>query len=210
MLELNGEQRIEAPRQQVWDALNDPKILKACVPGCESLERNGDNQFDATVVARVGPVKARFAGSVELSNINAPESYTISGEGRGGAAGMAKGGADVVLTEDGDATILKYTVSADVGGKLASIGSRLIKSTAQKYAADFFADFGDYATGAKPVPDDAPTATNAKPQVSSASAEATTKVTEVTNSKDSEHIRHINWALLAINVGLLVYILMDK
>jgi carbon monoxide dehydrogenase subunit G len=122
-MELNGQQRIAAPRQQVWDALNDARILKACIPGCESLTQDGDNAFDATVQAKVGPVRARFSGRVELSDIRPPESYRISGEGKGGVAGFAKGGADVTLIEDGDGTILDYAVKADVGGKLAQIGS---------------------------------------------------------------------------------------
>lgn len=205
MLELIGEQRIEAPRQKVWDALNNPKILKACIPGCESLEPHGENGFESVVVAKVGPVKARFTGTVELSNIKPPESYTISGEGKGGAAGMAKGGADVVLEEDGDNTLLKYTVRADVGGKLAAIGSRLIKSTAQKYAADFFSQFGGYATGAVPLPEDVPTA----------AAAASVAAAPVPGSpmpgfgadENATHIRRLNWAMLAIIVGLLTYIL---
>ena len=205
-MELNGEQRIEAPRQKVWEALNDPRILKACIPGCESLEPHGENGFEAVFVAKVGPVKARFSGTVELSNINPPISYTIAGEGKGGAAGMAKGGADVVLEEDGDATLLRYTVKADVGGKLAQIGSRLIKSTAQKYAADFFSHFGGYATGAVPLPVEVPA------EVAAAAAVAAAPVTGapmpgVGADANAAHIRRLNWAMLAIIVGLIAYIL---
>ena len=151
-MELSGDHRIAASRQAVWNALNDPEVLKACIPGCESLTRDGDNAFDAIVQAKVGPVRAKFSGRVELSNIRPPESYTITGEGRGGTAGMAKGGADVVLEEDGDGTVLRYTVNADVGGKLAQIGSRLVKSAANKQAREFFSRFGDIVTGAVPLP----------------------------------------------------------
>lgn len=140
-MKMSGEKRIGAPRQAVWQALNDPDVLKACIPGCETLERVGDDGFTATVKAAVGPVKAKFSGDVKLSNIVAPESYTISGEGKGGAAGFAKGGADVRLVEDGGETVLTYDVNATVGGKLAQIGSRLIDSSARKMADKFFENF---------------------------------------------------------------------
>jgi carbon monoxide dehydrogenase subunit G len=140
-MDMTGEYRIPAPRDRVWAALNDPEILKASIPGCQSLERVSDHEFTARVVAKVGPVKSTFNGNVLLANINAPESYTISGEGKGGAAGFAKGGADVRLAEDGDATVLSYTARADVGGKLAQLGSRLIDGTAKKMADDFFHNF---------------------------------------------------------------------
>jgi|SRR5690554_4373385 len=143
-MEMSGEQRIPAPRSVVWEALNDPEVLKASIPGCESLERNeaGDG-FDAKVRAKVGPVNARFGGTVVLSDINPPESYTISGEGKGGSAGFARGSAKVQLTEDGSATLLSYAVEARVGGKLAQLGSRLIDGTARKMADDFFSRFSE-------------------------------------------------------------------
>ncbi|MBO6838105.1 MAG: carbon monoxide dehydrogenase subunit G [Alphaproteobacteria bacterium] len=140
-MDMQGEYRIPASRETVWDALNDPEVLKACIAGCESLERTEDGGFEATVKAKVGPVKATFKGAVRLENVNPPESYTIVGEGKGGAAGFAKGGADVKLTEDEGETILNYTVNAQVGGKLAQIGARLVDSTAKKYATDFFEKF---------------------------------------------------------------------
>ncbi len=151
-MDMTGQYRIPAPREQVWAALNDPAMLKASLPGCESLEKVSDHQFAATVVAKVGPVKAKFNGNVTLSNLNPPESYTISGEGKGGAAGFAKGGADVRLTEDGDITVLTYTAKADVGGKLAQLGSRLIDGTAKKMADEFFDNFTQQVAGPVPAP----------------------------------------------------------
>ncbi len=137
-MELKGEYRIPAPREQVWEMLNDPAVLRECIPGCESLEGSAAEGFTARVTTKVGPVKATFNGAVTLSNVNPPESYTISGEGKGGVAGFAKGGADVKLTTDGTETLLAYTVNAQVGGKLAQLGSRLIDSTAKKLADQFF------------------------------------------------------------------------
>lgn len=142
-MEMNGTERIEAPVDVVWRALNDPEILKESIPGCETLEKASDTEMTATVVLKIGPVKARFQGIVELSNLNPPHGYTISGEGKGGIAGFAKGGADVSLAPDGaHATTLTYTVNADVGGKIAQLGSRLIDSTARKLAAQFFTNLG--------------------------------------------------------------------
>jgi uncharacterized protein len=141
-MDMTGEYRIPAPRDKVWAALNDPAILKASLPGCESLERVSDHEFAATVAAKVGPVRAKFNGQVTLSDLHPPESYKISGEGKGGAAGFAKGGADVRLVEESpEATVLSYTAKADVGGKLAQLGSRLIDATAKKMADEFFENF---------------------------------------------------------------------
>jgi carbon monoxide dehydrogenase subunit G len=151
-MDMTGEYRIPAPRDQVWAALNDPAMLKAALPGCESLEKISDTEFAAVVVAKVGPVKAKFNGNVALSNLNPPTSYTIAGEGKGGAAGFAKGGAEVNLTEDDGATILRYTAKADVGGKLAQLGSRLIDGTAKKLADEFFDNFRQQLTPAQPEP----------------------------------------------------------
>jgi carbon monoxide dehydrogenase subunit G len=204
-MELNGQQRIAAPRQQVWDALNDARVLKACIPGCESLTQDGDNAFDATVQAKVGPVRARFSGRVELSDIRPPESYRISGEGKGGVAGFAKGGADVTLIEDGDGTILDYAVKADVGGKLAQIGSRLVQSTANKYAADFFARFGDIVTGAVPIEEEAAMAAVA---AGGKQAIAAVRAVAPADDKNTAHLRRLNWALLAIIVALIGFILL--
>lgn len=145
-MDMNGEARIPAPQAVVWDALNDPEALKAAITGCEELSRDGENAFKARVRAKVGPVSARFGGRVELLDLDPPHSYRIAGEGTGGAAGFAKGGAVVQLEADGpDATILKYDVDASVGGKLAQIGSRLIDGAARKMADDFFTKFGAIA-----------------------------------------------------------------
>jgi carbon monoxide dehydrogenase subunit G len=146
-MDMTGEYRIPAPREQVWAALNDPEILKASLPGCETLERVSDHEFAATVAAKVGPVRAKFNGQVTLSDLNPPESYKISGEGKGGAAGFAKGGAEVRLVEESAAvTVLSYTAKADVGGKLAQLGSRLIDATAKKMADEFFENFRKQVT----------------------------------------------------------------
>lgn len=141
-MEMTGERRIAAPRERVWEALNDPGVLKASIPGCESVERTAEDEFQARVAVKLGPMSARFGGKVKLSNINPPESYTISGEGQGGAMGFAKGGADVALEEVGpEETVLRYNVKAQVGGKMAQLGARLIDSTAKSMAEQFFDRF---------------------------------------------------------------------
>jgi carbon monoxide dehydrogenase subunit G len=141
-MEMTGEFRIPARRERVWEALNDPEMLKRAIPGCETIEKITDTEFTAKVIAKVGPVKATFGGKVNLSDLDPPRAYTISGEGTGGVAGFAKGSAKVNLDEeDGDATRLRYAVQAHVGGKLAQIGSRLIDATSRKMADDFFGRF---------------------------------------------------------------------
>ncbi len=142
-MEMSGEALINAPKATVWEALNDPDILKQAIPGCESVEKEGDDGFTATVKVKVGPVKAKFKGAVTLSNIDAPNGYTITGEGKGGAAGFGKGGADIKLSDADGGTLLSYTATASVGGKMAQIGSRLIDSTAKKLAGEFFAKFNE-------------------------------------------------------------------
>lgn len=142
-MDMNDSQRIEAPREVVWAALNDPEVLKACIPGCESINKLSDTEMEASVVLKIGPVKASFGGKVSFSNIDPPNGYTISGEGQGGVAGHARGGADVRLEADGEATILHYDVKAEVGGKIAQLGSRLIDSTAKKLAGEFFSNFAE-------------------------------------------------------------------
>jgi carbon monoxide dehydrogenase subunit G len=146
-MDMTGEYRIEAPRDKVWAALNDAEVLKQSIPGCEELVKESDTAFSAKVKARVGPVSAKFTGRVELTDMNPPQSYRISGEGQGGVAGFAKGGANVRLEEDGAVTILHYEVQANVGGKLAQIGSRLIDSSAKKMAGQFFEKFTEVVEG---------------------------------------------------------------
>ncbi len=142
-MEMTGSYQIPAPREKVWAALNDPVVLKACIPGCEALEKLSDTEMTGTVKAKVGPVSATFKGNVTLSNIDAPNSCTITGEGKGGPAGFAKGGADVTLTDDDGVTLLTYAVKAQVGGKLAQVGARLIDATAKQMADQFFSAFAD-------------------------------------------------------------------
>lgn len=146
-MDMAGEQRIEAGVDKVWQALNDVEILKQSIPGCQSLEKTSETDMSAVVTLKIGPVKAKFKGEVELINLNPPHSYTIVGEGKGGIAGFAKGGADVSLTRDGTGTILSYTAKADVGGKMAQLGSRLIDSTSKKLAGQFFTKFGAIVEG---------------------------------------------------------------
>jgi hypothetical protein len=150
-MEMTGERQIPAPRERVWAALNDPAVLQTAIPGCESVERIADDQFQAKVSMKLGPMSARFGGKVTLSNINPPASYTISGEGQGGAMGFAKGGADVALEEVGpEATVLRYNVKAQVGGKMAQLGARLIDSTAKSMADQFFDRFAAQLGATKP------------------------------------------------------------
>ncbi len=142
-MDFSGEYRIPAPRQKVWEALNDPAILQQAIPGCETLEKTSDTEMKATVRMRIGPVSARFGGKVTLSDFDPPASYRISGEGQGGAAGFAKGGAVVKLAEDGSDTVLTYNADAQVGGKIAQVGARLIEGTAKKLADEFFSKFAE-------------------------------------------------------------------
>jgi uncharacterized protein len=152
-MDMTGEFLIPAPRQKVWAALNDPDILKQSIPGCEEIEKLSATEMQAKVTAKVGPVKARFGGKVTLSDLDPPNGYKITGEGSGGAAGFAKGGATVKLSDADGGTKLAYTVEAHVGGKLAQIGSRLIDATARKMAEDFFSRFSvAVGGGAAPAP----------------------------------------------------------
>ena len=151
-MELSGEQRIPASRERVWEALNDPEVLRRCIPGAESLEKLSDTEFKATVALKIGPVRVKFAGDVTLSDLDPPNSYTISGQGSGGAAGFARGSARVRLSDAGDgATELSYDCDVQVGGKLAQIGSRMISGTATKLAGEFFGDFAAALTESAPT-----------------------------------------------------------
>jgi len=152
-MDLTGEYRIPAQREVVWAALNNPEILKVCISGCEELNKTSDTEFVARVVAKIGPVKAGFSGKVTLSDLDPPNGYTITGEGQGGAAGFAKGGAKVWLeaVDGGAATVLHYSADAQIGGKLAQIGSRLVEGSARKLADEFFAAFAAQAAAAAPA-----------------------------------------------------------
>ena len=142
-MELTDEIRIAAPRDTVYAALNDPEILKECIPGCQELIKHSDTDLEAKVQLKIGPVKATFGGKVTLDTTNAPSGFSLTGEGSGGPAGYAKGGADVELLEDGNETILRYQAKADIGGKIAQLGSRLIDSTAKRLAGQFFTKFSE-------------------------------------------------------------------
>lgn len=142
-MELTGEQLIPAPQAETWAALNDPEVLKSCVPGCESIERVSDTDFIIRMTARIGPVSAKFKGKLTISDLDPPNAYSLSFEGQGGPAGFGKGGAKVQLAADGHSTTLTYQVKANVGGKLAQIGSRLIDAAAGKLSNDFFTAFNE-------------------------------------------------------------------
>ena len=154
-MELSGEFKIDASRQSVWDALNDPGMLQKCIPGCESIEQVGDNEFNAVVVAAIGPVKARFNSGIALENLNPPSSYTLTGQSKAGAAGFGRGSADVSLEENDGGTRLTYTANFSVGGKLAQVGSRLVEGATRKIAEEFFGRLAD-ELGDREVPAEMP------------------------------------------------------
>lgn len=145
-MEMTQSHRLPVPQQVAWEALNDTAVLQQCIPGCESIEPDGDNAYQLAMTASVGPVKARFKGRMALTDIQAPDSYTIQFDGQGGAAGFGKGQARVKLEPDGEETVLSYTVQAQVGGKIAQIGSRLVDAAARKMADTFFTRFGALVT----------------------------------------------------------------
>ena len=166
-MQMTDSQRIEAPRDEVWEALNDPDVLKACIPGCEELIKHSDTDLEAKVKLKVGPVKATFGGKVTLTDLDPSNGYTIEGEGSGGVAGFARGAAKVRLEEDGpNTTILSYEVDANVGGKLAQLGSRLIDSTSRRLAGEFFSAFSEEVAPAAldPEPEEATSGTEATPE----------------------------------------------
>ncbi len=164
-MEMTGEYRIPATQQRVWDALNDPAVLKACIAGCQQLDKVSDTEFKAIVATKVGPISATFRGAVNLSELDAPNGYTLTGQGQGGAAGFARMSARVALKPEADDTLLTYAANAEIGGKLASVGSRLVQTVARKNADDFFSAFarqlggtGDLETVAAAAPSAATTA----------------------------------------------------
>lgn len=151
-MEITGEYLVPAPRQRVWEALNDPQVLQASIAGCQSLEKVSDTEFAAIVTTRVGPVSATFRGSVQLTDLDPPNGYTLVGRGQGGAAGFAKMTSRVQLQSQGEQTLLRYTAQAEIGGKLASVGSRLVQAVAKKNADDFFAAFTRQLGGGAQAP----------------------------------------------------------
>lgn len=154
-MRMASEQRVAAPKQKVWESLNDPEILRASIPGCQSLDKESDTRFTATVEVKVGPIGARFKGAVTLADIDAPNGYTLLLEGNGGIAGSMKGAAKVKLIDDAGGTIVAYDVEAQVGGRMAQLGGPIIDATAKQLAGKFFGQFGDIVSGvkqAKPAP----------------------------------------------------------
>ena len=197
-MELSGERVIPASVATTWAALNDPEVLKSCIAGCESLDRTGDNTMAAVVALKVGPVSARFKGNLALTNVDAPNGYTINFDGQGGVAGFGKGAADVALTAQGPAqTLLKYNARATVGGKMAQIGSRLIDATAAKITEDFFKAFEAHLqAGATPAP-----------AVASAAAPAVVTVPTPSGSSGDTGMGKIWWLIGGVVVLAAIYFL---
>jgi uncharacterized protein len=190
-MEMTGERRLPASRERVWAALNDPAVLQSSIPGCRSLEPSGENGFRATAAVKIGPIATNFAGEVRLLDLVPPESYRIEGSGQGGAAGFARGGANVSLVEDGAETRLRYSVKADVGGKLAQLGARLIDASAKQMADQFFDNFAN----AVAVPQ---TAIPLMPEtVTTAPSPATISILQ-TIPKDIFGVPLVAWAAAAI------------
>jgi carbon monoxide dehydrogenase subunit G len=156
-LELSGQRRLPIARSAAWAALNDPAVLGACIPGCESIEKTGENEFAVALTAHIGPVRAKFRGKLRLEDVVAPERYTLRFDGEGGAAGFAKGAAQVTLTQEDGQTLLAYTVRAQIGGRIAQVGNRLVDSVALKQAGEFFSAFEKKVSGTVSA-EDAPAA----------------------------------------------------
>lgn len=195
-MKMTGSRELAAPREAVWQALNDPEVLRQCIPGCETIEKLSDTAFQAVATAKVGPVKAKFKGKVELTDMDPPNGYTISGEGTGGAAGFAKGGAKVVLEDlGGGRTRLDYDVDATVGGKLAQIGQRLVDGAAKKIADDFFTRFAAIVGG----PAEAAPAEAAAPSETAKGLEAL--------GENQARIRQLSYFGVAVVVLLIVWML---
>ena len=200
-MEIKGEYRIPASREKVFAALNDPAVLQACIPGCESLEKVSDTELKAKVRMRIGPVSAAFSGKVTLSDIDPPNGYRISGEGQGGAAGFAKGGAVVALADDAGQTVLTYNVDAQVGGKIAQVGARLIDGTARKLADEFFGKFAAMVGG--PAPE---AATEAVAVGGSAPAPGTDTMAAPTPPPAATQRGYRHWLIIGIGAAALVLI----
>lgn len=209
-MEIKGEYKIAAPREKVFAALNDPAVLQACIPGCESLEKTSDTEMKAKVRMRIGPVSAAFSGKVTLSDLDPPNGYRISGEGQGGAAGFAKGGAVVALKEDGSDTVLTYNVDAQVGGKIAQVGARLIDGTAKKLADEFFSKFAAMVGGppaaeaAAAAPVTAPGASAETVQMSAPAAAPAAATAAASSAAAQRGYRH--WMIIGIGAVVLVLV----
>lgn len=205
-MDMKGEYIVAAPREKVWTALNDVETLKAAIPGCQSIARLSETEIEATVVAKVGPVKATFKGLVTLSDLDPPNGYTIRGEGKGGAAGFAKGGAKVDLADDPGGTRLRYEVDAAVGGKLAQIGGRLIVSTAKKLADEFFSKFSNLVADAEA---DAAVMTSPSDSATvSGQTEISATLPQTSKSVPLTQKAVVRWVL--VTAGLIVVILAGK
>jgi carbon monoxide dehydrogenase subunit G len=201
-MQMTGEQRIAAPRQKVWEALNDPSVLAQCIPGCQSLERDGDDRFLAVAEVKIGPIGARFKGNVQLSDIDGPNGYTITGTGNGGIAGSAKGGAKVRLADvDGGGTLVSYDVDAEVGGRMAQLGGPIIDATAKNLAGKFFAKFGEVVSGNVPA---AAVPVAAKVAAVSSASAATVPVVAVAPSPPAPLWGWVAAVVLAIVVGFML------
>jgi carbon monoxide dehydrogenase subunit G len=209
-MKMQGERLIQASQQDVWKALNDPVVLEQCIPGCEEMQKVSDNDFSAKVRAKVGPVSLTMTGDVHLSDLNPPVSYRITGQGKGGAAGFARGGADIRLEDKGGATLIAYDVDAQVGGKLAQIGNRLIDSTARKMADDFFSRFvaivesGETARGGLPPDGSAPAAAAAAQGVERTRDIAGDELSDIPTNQ-SGHL--VLWLILAAVALAIIYYL---
>jgi carbon monoxide dehydrogenase subunit G len=205
-MDMTGEHTIKAPRQAVWAALNDPAVLKQSIAGCEELDKTSDTEFQAQVTAKVGPVKAKFGGKVTLSDLDPPNGYTISGEGSGGAAGFAKGGAKVKLEDAPGGTLLKYEVHAQIGGKLAQIGSRLVDGAARKMADEFFTAFA--ATVETQSGGAAPTAEIPTPEPAAEAVMAPAAVPPIDDANGSKGLPPAVWigALIVIAAAIVWWV----
>jgi carbon monoxide dehydrogenase subunit G len=197
-MEMTGEQRIQAPRERVWAALNDPEVLKQCIPGCQTLEKLADDRMRAVALVKVGPIGARFAGEVKLSELDPPNGYRIEGEGQGGPAGFAKGGARVQLTEDGLATRLTYEVAAQIGGRLAQLGGPIIDATAKQMAAAFFRKLSDVVVAPAP----AAAGTDAAAGAASATADEVAAVSSAPTAVAPTNRFPIAWILAVVVAAL--------
>ena len=208
-MDINGEQRIPATQQVVWEALNDPEALKASIPGCETVDKISETQYTARLTMAIGPVKAKFTGDVTLTDIDAPNGYTITGKGSGGAAGFGKGSARVTLIGEGNSTVLRYAANASVGGKLAQIGQRLVDSAAKKMADEFFTNFTAYLTAKGVAATAAAAESQASTDAAAASAAAASPESQAPQiSNDNKKMGSGVWiGLAAVIVALLIWYL---